>query len=351
MSTNTVIDEDKPRVIYLLTYPRTASNLLTHTLSLDQQSNIISPWGGGYFFRSVVVNNTLPYSGKHVQSWTAEERAHGAKVYQSCYDDLCEWIDKARAEKKTLFVKEHLRFMVDPTALSAFVHGEDTVSEAPWSVQSPRDGWSPPIMAGDTHSRMNKTILPDRILAEGRHIILIRHPALTVPSYYRAFVDIHGPEAVIQEEASLMANVTIYWSRCVYEWLKSANASSDGVWPMVLDGDDIITNPQLLTELSESTGMDSSKLQFEWSPASEVELDRFPDKTMKRMRGTLFTSPGVMKHKAWNGDRRIEQEARKWSDEFGDRGAEWIQKWIWKSMPDYDFLRERRFLGKAGGNT
>ena len=233
MSTNTVIDEDKPQVIYLLTYPCTASNLLTHILSLDQQPNIISPWGGGYFFCSVVVNNMLLYSGKHVQSWMAEEWAHSVKVYQSYYDDLCEWVDKAQAEKKTLFVKEHLWFMVDLIVLSAFMHGEDTVSEAPWSVQSPRDGWSPPIMPGETYSQMNKTILPDQTLAEGHHIILIQHPALTVPSYYQAFVDIHGPETVIQEEASLMANVTIYWSQCVYEWLKSANASLDGVWLMM----------------------------------------------------------------------------------------------------------------------
>ncbi|KAJ5832596.1 hypothetical protein N7474_000907 [Penicillium riverlandense] len=333
--------DPKPRVILLLTYPRTASNLLTHTLSLDRQPNTISPWSGGYFFRPVVVNNTLPYPGKHVQTWTKAQRAHAAHVYQSCYDDLCLWIDKARAENKTLFLKEHIRFMVDPTALSAFMHGDGTVFEAPWTVRSPRDG------SKETHSPRNITILPDRVLAEARHIFLIRHPALTVPSYYRAFVDLHGPEAVIKEEARLMAHVTLYWTRCVYDWLQSIQASSDMVQPMILDGDDFITNPQLLTEVCEFTGMDSSKLQFEWAPATEAELDQLPDTTMRRMRGTLFTSSGVMKEKAWNGNRCIREEAHKWRDEFGDHGAEWIQKWVWKSMPDYEFLKARRFLGKA----
>jgi hypothetical protein len=335
------MEDSKPRVIYLLTYPRTASNLLTHILSLDRQPNTLSPWGGGYFFRPVVVNNTLPDSGKHVQSWTKAERAQAVKVYQSCYDDLCVWIDKARAEKKTLFLKEHLRFMVDPTALSAFVHGDDTVCEAPWTVQSPRDG------SNETHSRMNKTILSDRVLADGRHIFLIRHPALTVPSYYRAFVDIHGPEAIIEEEASLMANVTLYWTRCVYDWLQSIQANSDVVQPVILDGDDIIAKPEVLTELCEFIGMDSSKLQFEWAPATKSELDELPDTTMRRMRGTLFTSSGIMKEKAWNGNRCIEEEAHKWRDEFGNHGAEWIEKWVRKSMPDYEFLKARSFLGQS----
>jgi hypothetical protein len=194
---------------------------------------------------------------------------------------------------------------------------------------------------------MNKTILPDRALAEGRHIFLIRHPALTVPSYYRAFVDLHGPEAVIKEEASLMANVTLHWTRCVYDWLKSIQASSDVVQPMILDGDDIITNPQLLTELCEFTGMDSSKLQFEWAPATKSQLDQLPDTTMRTMRGTLFASSGVTKEKAWNGNRCIEEEVHKWRDEFGDHGAEWIEKWVRKSMPDYEFLKARSFLGKV----
>ncbi len=131
--------------------------------------------------------------------------------------------------------------MVDPTALSAFVHGEDTVCESPWTVQTPADGFPSSGIADRTHSRMNKTILPDEFLAEGRHIFLIRHPAITIPSYYRAFVDIHGQDAVQTEEASLVANVTLHWTRCTYDWLKSTHPSSDGV--VILDGDDIITNP------------------------------------------------------------------------------------------------------------
>jgi hypothetical protein len=341
-----IMGEEKPRVIYLLTYPRTASNLLTHTLSLDRQPNTISPWGGGYFFRSAVVNTTVPYTGKHVQSWTKEERAEANRVFQSCFQDLCEWVEKARAQNKTLFVKEHIRFMVDPIALSAFIHGEDTVCEAPWTVRSLRDANLPFEIANQAHSPLNKTILPDQFLSKGRHIFLIRHPALTVPSYYRAFTDIHGPESVIKAEASLTANVTLHWTRCVYDWLKSTHASPDGVWPMILDGDDIITKPQLLTELCESTGMDSSLLQFEWAPATESELDQLADSTMRRMRGTLFTSCGVIKEKAWTDNRSIEDEGHRWRDEFGEHGAKWIEKWVRKSMPDYEFLQQRRFQGK-----
>lgn len=180
-----------------------------------------------------------------MQTWTKAERAEAGRVFQSCFEDLCEWAEKARAENKTLFVKEHIRFMVDPTALSVFIHGEDTVCEAPWTVRSPRDEGLSSELVSQAHSPLNKTILPDQVLSKGCHIFLIRHPAFTIPSYYRAFVDIHGSESVIKAEASLMANVTLHWTRCVYDWLKSTHASPDGVWPMMLDGDDIITKPQL----------------------------------------------------------------------------------------------------------
>lgn len=97
------MENNNASVIYPLTYPRTASNLLVRTLALDQQRKVISPWGGGYFSRPVVVNNTLPYSGKHVQSWTLAERTRAAEVYQSCFTSLCEWIEKKHGLKTRLY--------------------------------------------------------------------------------------------------------------------------------------------------------------------------------------------------------------------------------------------------------
>lgn len=71
--------------------------------------------------------------------------------------------------------------------------------------------------------------------------------------------------------------------------------------------------------------MDSS-LQFEWAPATESELDQLADSTMKRIRGTLSTSCGAIKEKAWTGNRSVEDQVHRWRDEFGEHGAEWIEK-------------------------
>lgn len=77
---------------------------------------------------------------------------------------------------------------------------------------------------------------------------------------------------------------------------------------MILDGDGIITTPQLLTDLCEFTGMDRSKLEFEWAPATEPELDQLAHSTMQECEGP----PSLLQ----------------------------------KSMPDFEFLTWREFQGK-----
>lgn len=47
--------QQEHRGIYLITYPRTASNLPVRMLALDKQPNVISTEYGGYFFAEAVM--------------------------------------------------------------------------------------------------------------------------------------------------------------------------------------------------------------------------------------------------------------------------------------------------------
>lgn len=333
---------------YLITYPRSASNLLVKILALEEQPNVKMRENGGYFFLPpVLLMAELKLRGKNVEEWTKQERDRMMKSYQECFEDLEEHVRTAKAEGKIVFVKEHSTFMTEPTAPARFLFGEDRVKEAPWTV-----GVSSAEAAEFTHSRLNETVLSDEFLRTWLPTFLIRHPALVFPSHYRTMRDLEGVEAAKTADARLTLIMTLHWTRTLYDWYsqelsKSESApDSEVTWPLVLDADDIMTDPKVLVRFCEIVGLDPAKLRFTWMTASKDEFDQIPTYIEKRMRSTLLASAGVMGGKtAINLD--IEMEAEKWREEFGEHEGEKIEKLVRAAMPDYEFMKAKRLRRKT----
>ena len=339
---------DRCRRLYLITYPRSASNLLVRILSLDKQPNVLAPNLGGYFFLPLInLGNELKIRTKHIEEWTHDEREKTMRMYQNCFDKLEEHMQTAAAEGKTIFVKEHGDFMTEPTAQTRFLFGQDSTKESPWTAQAPST-YGPKL----THSSLNHTALPDEFLQTWLPTFLVRHPALAFPSHYRAIVDVEGAEAAKAGDREQQLIMTLHWTRTLYDWYTQkvsrpeTGLDEDVAWPLVLEADDIIAEPEVVVRFCEIVGLDPTKLKFSWSPFGEEELAKLPnDEFAIRMRSTLSASTGVLREKA-SSNLEIDTEAKKWRVEFGDREGEKIERLVRAAMPDYEFMKARRLRPK-----
>lgn len=328
------------RRFFLLTYPRTASNLLVRILALGDQPNLLSHEGGGYFFLPTVrlTMHLFRAAGQRLDEWTQEERMRLRESYQTCFEVLQKHAETAEAQGKDIFVKEHAPWLMEPVAETKWVFGEHSTDKAPWTVKA-----SP----GQTHSPQNETVLPDEFLRTWLPTFLIRHPALVFPSIYRTCVDLEGSEVARTESRQHALEMTVHWSRTLYDWytrqLDTPVSSSDldtTTWPIILDADDIMLEPELVLRYSKIVGLDPTRLKFSWAPASKEELDKMvaPE---RRMLSTLSASAGIVEGKT-STNLDIDEEAKKWRAEFGEEEGAKMEKWVRAAIPDYQYMKAKR---------
>ena len=331
-----------PQCFYLITYPRTASNLLVRILALDEQPAVVHGKQGYFFLPPASLAGKLKLRKKVVADWTRDEKNQMMQSYQDSFDELEKQIRTAKAEQKIVFVKEHVTFMIEPTARAKFALSQSSVKEPPWTVQThdiPR--------SEATRSSLNETILPDEFLRIWKPTFLIRHPALAFPSLHRCNRDLQE-ETTDRQQKSMM---TLHWVRTLYDWYvqhfneTTSESDGDATWPLVLEADDILTEPEVIVRFCEILGLDSTKLQFNWAPADEEKLAELGDDIVRRMLSTLSASAGIMGGKTSAG-LDIDAEAKKWREEFGEDMGIKMEGWVRAAMPDYEFLWARRLRPK-----
>ncbi|KAI0178474.1 hypothetical protein BJ166DRAFT_510006 [Pestalotiopsis sp. NC0098] len=331
-------DSSRSKRYYLISYPRTASNLLLKILAVDSQPGFSSGGcDGGYFFMPVdgiLCERRL--RSRCISDWTDDERREVRESFQTCFENQQRWMTSAQAQGHSIFVKEHTTFFVDPTARSRFQFGADAVKEPSWTVKY--DG-------GSNHSRLNATVLPDEFLLTWLPTFLIRHPAVAFPSYYRTFVEREGKELASADNfASLL--ITVEWSRALYDFYVQrrdtlpCSQARRSEWPIVLDADDMIAEPEILSLYCKKIGMNPGQLRFSWDQADPEKLSKMHP-AQKAMRTTIYDSTGIVKDKSVR-HLNVPDEVMKWRSEFGDMAAEHIERLVRDAMPDYEYLRERR---------
>ncbi|EFR01882.1 hypothetical protein MGYG_04882 [Nannizzia gypsea CBS 118893] len=333
-----------PRRFYLITYPRTGSNLLVRMLGLENQPDFVSgdDRGGYIFLPTIKLMTDLGLRSKGIADWTQDEIQQVQQSYQDCFDEFQEYLEVASSERRSVVIKEHVHFLVEPTALSELVFGtNNTPQDIPWTMQIPESYGLEP-----KRSLLNQTVMPDEFLKTWSPAFLIRHPALAFPSLYRALCELETPAN--DEEADSLGEhcMTLRWTRALYDWysrnLTATESYIDGrtTWPIVLDADDIMTDPDVVVRFAEIMGMDVSQLSFSWTPASMKQKKQM-DPFTKRYLSTLLSSGGIVQGKI-AGSIDIESEAKKWCLEFGYRAGKRIERLVREAMPDYKFLKSRR---------
>ncbi|KAK5655191.1 hypothetical protein OQA88_6090 [Cercophora sp. LCS_1] len=336
------------RRLFLVSIPRTASNLLVKVLNIQHQPDVFTNDKLGYFFYEVYMTPVVKgYFTKPVDQWTDAEKTEVRTIYQRCLDRLEGASEEAERNDKIMFTKEHAFWFVNPVTML------DTTGSRDGRVQQDEFRLSFPEIYGprQTFSPNNKTVLPDEYLRTWKFAFLIRHPALAWPSMYRAmqkvsklgFFDDDGVNG------ALVANMTWKWTRHLYDWCTEYSSESPN-GPLILDAHDIIHNQDIVLRFCELTGLDKSAVQFEWEgdklPKSvpEDSTSKYADLEVKAahiMISTLKESKGIIKDRT-PAAVDIAAEVEKWKAEFGLNGAALLEKTVRESMSDYEYLRERR---------
>lgn len=329
----------------LITYPRTASNLLLKLLALETQENVlIAPNGGGphggngyFFIQNQMLKGKMGTHGKNMSEWTEDQKKQLEESTQACFEDMEAYAVAAEQQGKIAFVKEHIHFVTEPTAQEKFLFGDKDLEQKPLTVRFPE-------AYGCEGSRTvgNDTIFPDEFLQTWKPTILIRHPALVFPSYYRACLDLPQFKSTDSQFDLFM---TFAWQRRLHDWYKKTfdenSGGGDISWPVVLDADDIIAEPAVVVKYCEIIGLDPAKLKFEWAPVTEDEKAKIGNPAVERLLSCLLASSGIQKDKvATHID--IDAEAVKWKEEFGEAVGLKLEAWVNNAMEDYEWMKAKR---------
>lgn len=341
-----------PKRLLLVSVPRTASNLLLKVLNISKQPQLLTNQRSGYFFYpafSAAAQDGI--LGKEPGSWSTEEKQKYKAANQACLNALEDYSTRAEEENKVMFVKEHAFWFFNPAAQYKLITGE----EYPEFFEEMRVDITDKYGPTQTYSRSNETFFSDEYLRSWQMAFIIRHPALAWPSMYRAMQKI-AAEGFMDEDGvkgSSLTNMSFRWSRLMYDWcLEQPDVPTP---PPVVDAHDLIHSPEIVLKLCDQTGLDKESLQFEWHGndhkksqnwAAPTEVANEEELAMHRraasiMLSTLEASNGIVLDKAPD-HVDIAAEAAKWKAEFGEEVAGLIEKAVWDSMPDYEYLKARR---------
>ncbi|KAI7588794.1 hypothetical protein KC316_g4298 [Hortaea werneckii] len=299
--------------VMLFTNPRTASNLLQKLLSNQDAFE-----HSGYIFFDASFNMLfqLLNNGRAKDAAPEEWQKH-MDAYQACFEKLLSTIEEHKQQGRATFHKEHIDLMVDPIKLFEAAYPDD---EGPNLVVRYPGQESPP-------KSTSPLCLPDDFLTSVLPVILIRNPALMVPSFYRAQNDCK----IDLDSAHFKCFMDLRWTWQLYDWY-----CSQGITPIVVDGDAVMKQPAVVRKLCEMCGMDPDKILWEW------EQEEAPENPLaNRFKSTLINSKGIISGKD-SADLNIEEECKKWEAEFGQEVGGRMKTKVEASMPYYQKLRERR---------
>lgn len=321
MTTETV-HTSRPRYL-ISSSPRTASNLLVRILNLDGQGAHPVRFNGYFWLSSLAQRRAV--LEKPMAEWTVEDKEKLEEVEQQCFDNLLSYLAGAEKEGQLALFKEHAFLLNHPFYESELTHGRDTTIGEPTVLKNDATG---------PRSPLNKTVLSDEMLKSFKPLFLIRHPALSLASMYRAARSDEFQRGSKEPDVTERSSI---WIRSLFDFYE---AHQPGEPPLVLDADDMMTSPELVMKYVKLVGLDPDKLRFSWEKASPEEISK-QSIIAQKMLSSLNASDKVNLEKV-GGNIDIDAEAQKWRAEFGDVDAAKLESWVRAAMPDYEYMRSKR---------
>ena len=325
------MSSEPPKRILLLSHARTACHLLERMLSAQPNVAYAShPFASSW----PLVLNTL--NEGPLDMATQQSKNELMKSWQAAFTTSLEpFIQRAAEEGKVAFVHFHPHFSLQPALASAYIHGSGDAGEfEAWVVKSSSNE--------STHSQDNPEVLPDEtLLAPGTiPILTIRHPALMVPSIYRANRKVNNDKPVSRETG--LYTGTLRWQRLLYDFYVK-HGPAHGIKPLIVDADDYQGKGReaFMARLCDAVGLDSKSVQYSWPKATDDDLKAMPPH-VAMIKKTILGSDRIIEGLD-STSLDLDVEEAKWSAEFGGQGATEVKDLIKRTMVEYEYLSSRKF--------
>lgn len=154
----------------------------------------------------------------------------------------------------------------------------------------------------------NPTWIPDDLYKSLSPLILIRHPARMIPSFYRTQTDVL--KLHVTDEFFAVCT-SLQWLRLIFDSYRKIYSENDDLvpnhsgytadsmneivtWPLVVDAEDVVHSTQAVAmKLCEIWDIDPSGVQYSWKATTKDEWPE--DKIMSGFFDTLLKSTGVLR--------------------------------------------------------
>ncbi|KAK4629745.1 Pyrrolopyrazine biosynthesis cluster protein F [Fulvia fulva] len=313
---------DNIRDVFFFAHTRTASHVLCRLLSKQpgwNQSNY-------HFFHTFKwARKTFgfgPASGISPQHQKELERR-----LQEAFDEIQRARSSAAEENRCILLKEHTFYIWEPARLLQSMWGGPS-KQPSFTVIEKESGDVLDIV------KTNPTIFPDSFLRSWRPIFLIRHPAVSFESWYRAE---SGAQHVDITDKSWAFYTTFRYQRELYDWFLTNQTDAQSV-PLIIDADDMLEDPTTINRLCELLNMDPTHVPSTWNA---VEPEENASKRTMRFMGGYWESTTIDKSKSSRG-LDIAKRYVLWQNEFGTEVADELLRLVEKATADYTYLKSRK---------
>lgn len=136
----------------------------------------------------------------------------------------------------------------------------------------------------------NPTRIDDEILRACVPVILVRHPALFIPSFYRKQIK---EQMLDLDDEAFQLWISMDWVRILYEYFTDESSGERGNVraPLVIDAQDIVHNTAALTaELGRALDIDPEGFQETWEPMVHEPV---PEGVVASFHDRLRNSVGI----------------------------------------------------------
>jgi len=338
-----MVQPQKPLRLFVISHPRTVSNLFLKLYSEHPQAHCI-PYPFIFLFFREWNKEAIMHTeeDKEIIEKFRDSLSQYAD-HQACLDKLEQDIAEGEQQGKLPMIKDHACFMIQEIVLKGLLERNHPVSPLPkledkmLDVPEERRAQLTQIPYHDLNApTLNPTVLPDRLCKTLAPVFIIRHPAKQVGSWYRASRFIKVPI----DSAEFELAVSYKTPRLTFQYYKSLYAAEESqkesVWPIVIDGDDLINDIEGVTQrFCDTTGLDHAGVIYEWSQGEAEEPVRgvFMD--------ALNNSQGIIKNESPKIPS-IQEEAIKWEERWGREVAHSLVQYAEKSMEDFEYLYQFR---------
>ncbi|KIL87155.1 hypothetical protein FAVG1_09709 [Fusarium avenaceum] len=309
---NTHATKGHSKDVFLFALNRTCSHVLCRLLSNQPE------WlHSDYHFKRAFDFARDSFNWGPLHSVSDQQRQGFEKLLQEGFDEI---------QQEPTFLKEHTFYIWEPSKLSQSMWGGP--ASPPFTVLE--EGAAP----GSACEKTNPTIFPDSFISSWRPIFLIRHPAMTFESWYRAE---SGARDVDLADKSWAFYTTYQYSRQMYDWYLS-QGPAPGSEPIVIDADDILDKGPTIKRLCVLLGMDENRVLYDWDTIKAPEGAGCRE--LKFMSG-YWNSTSVDSSKSSRG-LDIKVARARWEKDFGAKAAEQLWHIVEDSMVDYNYLKSNK---------